>query len=161
MRQATTGYRASATYGERTAAQWAALTLGVVLLLVGIAGFIPGITQDYDELSFTGHDGASLLGLFEVNVLHNIVHLAFGVAGIAAATTYGASLTYLFGGGVIYLALWVYGMFVDTESDWNFAALNTADNWLHFGLSIALFGLGLLTMRGVPDDTRSGDRVTR
>ncbi len=159
MRQAATGYRARGAYGVRSAAQWAALAAGVVFLLVGIAGFIPGITQDYDEMSFAGHEGASLLGIFDVNILHNLVHLAFGVLGIAAASRYGASLAYLFGGGVVYLGLWVYGMFVDMDTEWNFAALNNADNWLHFGLGIALFGLGLLTMRAVPAEERPAGRA--
>lgn len=160
MRQATTGYRTASAYGTRTAAQWAALLAGIVFLLVGIAGFIPGITQNYGDMSFAGHDGASLLGIFDVNVLHNIVHLAFGLVGIAASARYSVSLTYLFGGGVVYLALWVYGLFIDRDTDWNFAAFNEADNWLHFGLAVALFGLGLLTMRGLTEQDRSESRVT-
>ncbi len=58
-----------------------ALVFGVVFLVVGIAGFIPGITTDYDTMTWAGHHSdAKLLGIFEVSVLHNIIHLAFGVA---------------------------------------------------------------------------------
>ena len=55
---------------------------------VGVLGFIPGITSNYSTLNFAGHvSGAELLGIFQVSVLHNIVHLLFDVAGVAMART--------------------------------------------------------------------------
>ena len=74
---------------DRTPVQNVARLVGVVFLLVGIAGFIPGITTNlYDGLEFAGNDGnAELLGIFEVSVLHNIVHGLFGIAGLALAAT--------------------------------------------------------------------------
>src|SRR4051812_49954328 len=69
-----------------TAVQKAALIAGIVFLVVGLAGFIPGLTTNYSELSFAGHgSGALLLGVFQVSVLHNLVHLLYGVAGLAVA----------------------------------------------------------------------------
>jgi hypothetical protein len=66
----------------RTPLQKAALAVSVVFALVGVAGFIPGITTNYDTMSFAGHESqAMLLGLFMVSILHNLVHLGFGVAG--------------------------------------------------------------------------------
>ena len=66
--------------------QKAALAVGAVFLPVGVLGFVPGITTNYDQLTFAGHHSdAALLGIFNVSVLHNLVHLAFGVAGIALA----------------------------------------------------------------------------
>jgi hypothetical protein len=129
---------------HRTAAQVAALVLGIAFLLVGIAGFIPGITQNFDDMEFAGHDsGAELLGVFQVSVLHNLVHVAFGVAGLAAAARHRASRTYLIAGGVIYLALVVYGLVIDYEDDANFVPLNDADNWLHLALGAGMLILGL------------------
>jgi hypothetical protein len=55
---------------------------------------------------------AKLLGVFQVSVLHNIVHLLFDVAGLALARTPAGSATYLIGGGIIYLVLWIYGLLV-------------------------------------------------
>ena len=61
-----------------------ALVVGVVFLLVGIAGFVPGLTTG--DLGGAGHGSmAMLLGLFQVSVLHNVVHLLFGVVGLLAA----------------------------------------------------------------------------
>ncbi len=68
----------------------------------------PGITTHYDQLALAGHHSqAALLGVFNVSVLHNLVHLLFGVAGIALARTVTAARAYLIGGGAIYLVLFV------------------------------------------------------
>lgn len=136
----------SATAPSRYAAtvQKAALAVGVVFLLVGVLGFIPGVTTNYDQLTFAGHHSeAALLGLFNVSVLHNLVHLAFGVAGVALARTFNSARLYLIGGGVIYLVLFLYGLLIDHDSAMNFVPVNNADNWLHLGLAIAMIGLGL------------------
>ncbi|MEW5810182.1 MAG: DUF4383 domain-containing protein [Actinomycetota bacterium] len=138
----------------RTPVQWAALIVGVVFLIVGIAGFIPGLTTNYSELSFAGHhSGALLLGLFAVSILHNIVHLLFGVAGIALARTFNSARLYLIVGGVIYAVLWLYGLIIDRGSSMNFVPLNDADNWLHLILALGMLALGLVL-------GRSGTRTT-
>lgn len=128
----------------RTRVQRAALAVGIVFLLVGVAGFIPGITSDYSDLSFAGHESdAKLLGIFQVSILHNLVHLLFGAVGVAAARTWGASRNYLIWGGVIYVVLWVYGLLIDKESTANFVPVNDADNWLHLALGLGMVALGL------------------
>ena len=126
----------------RQPVQTAALLIGAVFLLVGIAGFIPGITTHYSHLGWANEDGAQLIGLFGVNVIHNLLHMALGVAGIALARTPASARTYLLVGGGAYLVLFVYGLAIDKATQWNFAALNTADNWLHFVLALAMIGLG-------------------
>ena len=125
------------------------MLVGIVFLLVGILGFIPGATTHYGDLQFFGHEsGAKLLGLFQVSVLHNIVHLLYGVASIAAGrASSSAARGYLVGGGIVYLALWVYGLLVDMGSKANFVPLNDADNWLHLFLGIGMVGLGLALAR--------------
>lgn len=134
---------------DRTPIQLGAAAVGAVFLIVGIAGFIPGITTNlYDGLEWAGHDGnAELLGIFEISVLHNAVHLLFGVAGLAAAATIANSRLFLVGGGAIYLVLWIYGLIIDYDSGANFVPLNTADNWLHLGLGVGMIGLGLVLPR--------------
>ncbi|MGW5849116.1 DUF4383 domain-containing protein [Streptomyces sp. NPDC055254] len=132
----------------RTPVQLAALVVGAVFLLVGVLGFVPGITTDYESLRFAEHHSeAKLLGIFQVSVLHNIVHLLFGIAGIAMARTAGSARAFLIGGGVIYLVLWIYGLIIDHDSAANFVPVNPADNWLHFFLGIAMIALGVLLTR--------------
>lgn len=125
--------------------QKAALAVAGVFALVGVLGFIPGITTDYDQMEFAGHESsAQLLGLFDVSVLHNIVHLLFGVAGFAMARTWDTARAYLIGSGAIYLILWIYGLLIDHESAANFVPVNDADNWLHFVLGLGMIALGVL-----------------
>jgi len=128
--------------------QRAAAAVGAVFLLVGILGFVPGITSPYADLQFAGHhSGAKLLGIFEVSVLHNIVHLLFGVAGLAMARAWGSARSYLIGGGIIYLLLFVYGLVISEGSRANFVPVNSADNWLHFLLGLGMIVLGVLLSR--------------
>jgi hypothetical protein len=128
--------------------QTAALAVAIVFLLVGVLGFIPGITTDYGTMSFAGHEsGAKLLGVFQVSVLHNIVHLLFGIVGVALARTASAARLYLVVGGAVYLVLWLYGLIVGQDSAANFVPLNAADDWLHLFLGIGMIALGLLTTR--------------
>ena len=131
--------------GVRTNVQKAALAIGAVFLLVGILGFIPGITSNVDQLSFAGHhSGAMLLGLFQVSVLHNAVHLLFGVAGLVLARSASGARSYLLFGGIVYLVLWIYGLVVDQESAGNFVPLNGYDNWLHLLLGVGMIALALI-----------------
>ena len=138
------GNHAARPTGRRTDIQRAAAAVGLVFLLVGVLGFIPGITTNYDTLSFASHHSeAKLLGLFQVSILHNIVHLLFGLAGFLLARTISGARTYLIGGGAIYLVLWLYGLIVGQNSAANFVPVNTADDWLHLFLGLGMIGLGL------------------
>lgn len=132
--------------------QKAAATVGATFLLVGILGFVPGITTNFDDITFAGHhSGAELLGIFDVSVLHNLVHLAFGLAGLALARSWDGSRAFLIGGGAIYLLLTAYGLVVDRHDSANFVPLDKADNWLHLFLGVAMIALGVLLSRRVTE----------
>jgi len=136
-----------------TAIQKITLVVGGVFLAVGILGFVPGITTNVGRMEFAGHESPSeLLDVFHVSVLHNLVHLAFGVIGIAAARTARSARWYLLIGGIVYLLLLVYGLAVDMNDSANFVPVNDADNWLHLALGVGMVALGLIP---------TGERVTR
>ncbi|MET9428427.1 MULTISPECIES: DUF4383 domain-containing protein [unclassified Streptomyces] len=132
----------------RSPVQQAALLVGLVFLLVAVLGFIPGITTDYGSMEFAEHHSeAKLLGVFQVSILHNLVHLLFGIAGLAMSRSVSGARAFLIGGGVVYLALWLYGLFIDHDSGANFIPVNTADNWLHFALGALMVLLGVVLTR--------------
>jgi ABC-type transport system involved in multi-copper enzyme maturation permease subunit len=136
------------TMTDRSLAQTLALVFGIAFLGAGILGFIPGITSNYDDLSFAGKDSnAELLGLFQVSVLHNLVHILFGIAGLALARTWEGARTYLLGSGVIYAVLVVYGLVVSSDSTANFVPMNNADDLLHLGLAVGLLGSYFVSAR--------------
>ncbi|MFN2561950.1 MAG: DUF4383 domain-containing protein [Jatrophihabitans sp.] len=129
---------------DRSRLQLAATVVAATFVLVGILGFVPGITTHYGDMTGAGHNSmAKLLGIFNVSVLHNVVHLLFGIVGLALARTAAGAKNFLIGGGVIYLVLWIYGLLIDKNSNANFVPVNTADNWLHFVLGAAMVALGV------------------
>jgi len=141
----------------KTLAQPITSAVGAVFLLVGLLGFVPGITTG--DMTIAGHEShAMLLGVFSVSVLHNAVHLLFGIAGLAMARTPGGARTFLIGGGVIYIVLWLYGLFIDQSSAINFVPVNTADNWLHLLLGVGMIALGLITSHKAVPHWLSGRR---
>jgi uncharacterized protein DUF4383 len=134
--------------GNKDLLRLAARVVGAVFLLVGVLGFVPGITSNYGDMSVAGHESMSmLLGVFQVSILHNVVHLLFGVAGILMSRTDSGARSYLVGGGVVYLVLWIYGLVIDQSSAANFVPVNTADNWLHLVLGLGMIGLGVALSR--------------
>ena len=125
---------------DKTLAQKLAFLFGVTFLVVGILGFIPGITVNYDDMKFAGEESdAELLGLFQVSILHNIAHLLFGV-GILAARRHRTALQYLLAAGILYVVLFVYGLIASEKGSENFIPTNNADDVLHAVLALALLG---------------------
>ncbi len=150
----TTSNSTRTVSSRRAPIQVVSLVVGIVFLAVGILGFIPGITTHSDDLMFAGHSSmGKLLGVFQVSVLHNIVHLLFGVVGIFAARHFRSAKAFLIVGGIIYLVLWIYGLIIDPMSGANFVPLNTPDNWLHFFLGVGMIALGLIFGRSVNHDS--------
>jgi membrane associated rhomboid family serine protease len=144
----TSSFPATRTTTTRYAETWVqkvALAFGIVFLLVGIAGFVPGLTSDVGSMTFACHESvAKLLGVFQVSVLHNLVHALYGVVGIICARSARAARTYLIVGGIVYAVLWIYGLVFMDDMNANFVPLNSADNWLHLGLAVGMIALGLL-----------------
>lgn len=146
----------STDLSQHAPVQFGATVVGTAFLLVGVLGFVPGVTSHFSDLSVAGRgSGAELLAVFQVSVLHNVVHVLLGVVGLALASTAAGARGYLIGGGVAYLALSVYGFLVGQASTANVVPLNSADNWLHVGLGVSMIGLGaMLAQRTVTDIPR-------
>ncbi len=124
--------------------QTLAMFAGATLLLIGIFGFIPGVTSHYGDMAFAGRgSGAQLLGIFRTSVLENLIYLLSGIVGLVIARTHTGARRFLVVGGAVFLALWLLG--VVNGGGW--IPVNGADDWLHFALGIGMVGLGLATAR--------------
>jgi len=128
----------TATTPKYMAVQAAALLVAGGFILIGVLGFIPGVTTDYGLLDWAGpHSGAKLFGVFAISGLHNVIHLVSGVVGVALARTYAASRAYFLGGGLVYLAFWLQGWLMGRRSA-DLLPVNGPDNWLHFGIGVVM-----------------------
>jgi hypothetical protein len=112
--------------------QMVARVFGIVFLIVGIGGFIPGLTQPHTHPGVTVEAFSGMeLGLFPVNILHNIVHLAFGVWGLLASRTGSAARTYARVVAVAYALLTVLGLIPATNTTFGLVPIYGHDVWLH------------------------------
>ncbi|HEX6910610.1 MAG TPA: DUF4383 domain-containing protein [Longimicrobium sp.] len=130
----------------RTTTQKVAMVFGVVFLLVGLLGlFVPdGMSMEADNAA-----APRLLGLFPVNLLHNLVHLAFGVWGILASRSWSAAKMYCRVGAVIYAVLVVLA-FIDPTT-FGLVPIGGNDIWLHAVLAAGLGYFGFVHREaGVP-----------
>ena len=122
-----------------------ALVAGIAYLLIGIAGFFPDLLTPWPsgspELRVDALQGL-LLGLFPVNLLHTLAHLAIGVWGLMAARALGASIFYSKSLAVIFGLLAVMGLIPGFNSVFGLLPLHGHDIWLHAGTAIlgAYFG---------------------
>jgi hypothetical protein len=120
-----------------------ATIFGAVYLLVGLLGF--AVTGG---VGFVATKGGLLLGIFEVNPLHNIAHLLIGAALlIAGLTRVAAAKAVNTTVGAVYLLLGIIGFFL-VGTGANILALNTPDHFLHLLSAIVLLGTGLAADRG-------------
>lgn len=119
---------------------------GAVYVVVGLLGFtVTGGT------GFFATEGGLLLGIFEVNMFHNVAHLLIGaallIAGLSNVRAAKATNTTV---GAAYLLLGILGLFI-VNSAFNVLALNAADHVLHFASAAVLLGVGL----GAEKDART------
>jgi len=110
----------------------AAIIWGVVFLLIGFLGMIPGISP-----------GGMLFGVFRVDGLHNAVHLLTGLIALFAAFAGGhASRVYFEAIGIIYAFLTIMGFFYGNRNLFGLIAHNTADTWFHLVTALVALYLG-------------------
>lgn len=128
--------------------QLVATVFGAVYVLVGVLGFF--VESD----GFAATTGGKLLGIFEVNPLHNVAHIIIGVALLVASRALASARGVNSAVGAAYLLLGIIGLFI-LGSDANILALNAADNGLHFASAAVLLAVGL----GADKSVRNGTRV--
>ena len=133
----------------KTLAQVYALTLGAVLVLVGILGFLV-------EPSFGVGDSAQrgTLIVFDINGWHNVVHLLSGLVGLAMAGTAAKARLFAIGYGAVYVLVTILGFVVgDGGLLLSLIPINTADNLLHVVIALTGIAIGLSSPAGSPGRT--------
>ena len=127
-----------------------AMVMGVVFLLVGVLGFVPPLLHkgagDHGVLRVTAFEGY-LFGLFHVNVLHSLVHVLFGLMGIAMSRTYDAARTYARIVAVAYGLLTVMGLIPGLNTVFGLIPIHGHDVWLHALLALVAAYFGFATVR--------------
>ncbi|MFL5332612.1 MAG: DUF4383 domain-containing protein [Geminicoccaceae bacterium] len=147
-----------------------ALIFGIIFLLVGIAGFIPGLVTHMEPMTGAAPGDADaagtagmaasygyLLGLFPVNALHNLFHIVWGVLGLAAYRSFSGARLYARATAVVYGLLTIMGLVPGLNTVFGLLPLQGHDVWLHALLAIiaAYFGFAR------PREVETGERVDR
>lgn len=133
-----------------------ALIMGIIFAVVGVAGFIPGLLTPHDppvDLAVETLSG-NLLGLFPVNVLHSLVHLLFGIWGIAAYRSFTGSRLYARSVAVIYGVLVIMGFIPGLSTVFGLVPLHGNDIWLHALIAISAAYFGFAATETVTDRER-------
>lgn len=129
---------AASARGDKTPAQLFAYVVGAVLVLVGLVGFI----ADSSFNTGSSIDGDKLLGIFEVNGIHNLVHIASGLLLLAVAPKRATAKVGVIAFGIVYGVVTLIGL-IDGETVLGLLPVNPADNVLHVALTVAALGAGL------------------
>ena len=129
---------------------------GIVFLVVGVGGFIPGVTQPHDHPGLAVEAASGMeLGLFPVNALHNIVHILFGAWGLFAAGAFGSARTYARVVAIAYGVLTVMGLIPATNTTFGLVPIYGHDIWLHALLAAVAAYFGFAYREASPAAART------
>ncbi|HYE95519.1 MAG TPA: DUF4383 domain-containing protein [Rubricoccaceae bacterium] len=134
---------------RRANVQTFALVFGALYVLVGILGFVPGLVTPepaHDMAIDAGH--GRLLGLFPVNLAHNLVHLLIGAWGLLAMRSLAGSVNYARGLAVLYGVLAVLGLIPATNTLFGIAPIYGLDVFLHAASALIAGYFGFVDRSG-------------
>ena len=110
------------------------LVIGLLFLVVGVLGFVPGLVSPpsaYSPHMTVDTAYGYLLGLFPINILHNLVHLGVGLWGLSAYRSVTKSLSFARGLAIFYGALAVMGLIPVVNTTFGLIPIFGHDIWLH------------------------------
>jgi hypothetical protein len=157
----------TAPFGERLTVEeremytrYFALIIGIIFLLVGLMGFIPGIVQPPaagEPVPLVNTLYGYLLGIFPVNILHSIVHLIVGVLGIVSYRSYDGARNFSRGLAIFYALLAIMGLIPGLNTTFGLIPIFGNDVWLHAVTAIIAAFFGFMMPRPVADVTAPSD----
>jgi hypothetical protein len=113
-----------------------AILFGVGFIFAGVAGYMPSFNTD-----------GLLFGFFEVNAMHNMIHIGSGVLAIMAATSHSLTRLYFKLLGLFYGVVAVLGFVWNGDMGMMMMHMNAADNFLHTGIAVVALYLGFVTKK--------------
>ncbi len=135
---------------DRSPAQLYALIFGAVLTVAGIIGFFYN-----SDFTSSVHDRSAVFGILDVNGWLGVLHIATGVLGLSAASSYSSARSCALGLGVFYFAVAVWGFAIGSgDSILSIIPVNTGDNVLHLLIGIAGIAGGMATPAVADPTTR-------
>ena len=132
----------------KTVPEILALAFGAIYLLVGIVGFF---VTGFDD--FFAHNTEEKLLIFEINGMHNVVHIVIGIAGLLLSRTLAGARTYGWLLAIGYGAAFIYGLIAIGET-WDFLSINAADNVLHIATALVGLVIALVPVREAVETRR-------
>ncbi len=138
-----------------------ALIFGILYVAAGVMGFVPGLVQpapDAPPVAAHAFHGR-LLGLFPINILHNIVHLLIGAWGILGSRSLSGAILFARGIAIFYGLLAILGLFPATYTLFGLVPIYDHDVWLHAGSALVAAYFGWLAPRTERD--RPGANTSR
>lgn len=133
-----------------------AMVFGLIFLVVGVLGFVPQAMQPppagHEGLTMTQNHGM-LLGLFHVNMVHNVVHILIGLWGLMSAGRFASAVTFCKGLAVVYALLAVLGLFPQTSMLFGMAPLEGNNVFLHAGVALLAAIVGWSAKEEAPTAT--------
>ncbi len=121
-----------------------ALVFGILYVVAGVLGFVPALAPHQaagpHPTVETAH--GHLLGLFPVNVLHNLVHVLIGVWGLVGSRSLAGARAFARGVAIFYGLLAILGLIPATNMLFGLVPIHGHDVWLHAGSALvcAYFG---------------------
>jgi hypothetical protein len=138
--------------------------IGLVFVVIGIAGFIPGFTHaphTTDPNLVVDASYGRIFGLFSVNVLHNLVHLCLGVWALSVFKNVARSIYFCRFNAIFYAVLAIMGIIPGLNTTFGLIPIFGHDVWLHAGLAALTAYFGFVPVRDASDQTaRKFDRTT-
>ncbi|GAB2653628.1 DUF4383 domain-containing protein [Prescottella soli] len=132
----------------RTTTQVVTIAVSVAVLLIGVLGFVPGVTSGLGDIAWAGPGSdAHMLGWADVSVLHNVAHITTGVIGLALARTLASAEMFLIGAGLVAILTGVYGLVIDSDTASNFLPIDRVASWLHLVVGVTFVFLGVALPR--------------
>jgi hypothetical protein len=129
-----------------------ALVTGILFFVVGLSGYVPGLVKSAgsaEAMDVYQNGYGYLMGLFPINIFHNVVHISIGIAGLLGAISIGGARVFSRFLAIFYGALAVMGLIPYTNTTFGLIPIFGNDVWLHALFAVVAFYFGFVASPGL------------